>query len=208
MEHTEAMETLAAERYLLNEMMQEDREAFEDHFFGCAECAADVRAGTAIRAGVRAAKAKPTTSTATPRIMAWLSAAASLGLAARLGYIQLVTLPAQQVALAQAQQMRQEPRVLKIAGLTVPESGVRGEATPIDRPFDALEVTLPLIEGAERFVVTIFDAENKQRGPAHRTTETVRVTIAVGNTLPPGRYTMVVKPEPAGKPVSKSFEVR
>ena len=47
MDHTEALKQMAAERYLLNELAAEDREAFEEHFFDCAECALDLRAGAA-----------------------------------------------------------------------------------------------------------------------------------------------------------------
>ena len=44
MEHVEAVDTLAIERYLLEEMTQQERESFEEHFFSCAECAEDARA--------------------------------------------------------------------------------------------------------------------------------------------------------------------
>ena len=43
MDHKEAVETMAAQRYVLDEMTPEDQEAFEEHFFGCTECAADVK---------------------------------------------------------------------------------------------------------------------------------------------------------------------
>jgi len=46
MEHNEAQETGAVERYLLGELDPAAREAFEEHFFGCGECADDVREGT------------------------------------------------------------------------------------------------------------------------------------------------------------------
>jgi anti-sigma factor RsiW len=47
MDHTEAVEQMAVERYLLNEMTPEVREAFEQHYFDCQECALDLRAGAA-----------------------------------------------------------------------------------------------------------------------------------------------------------------
>jgi|GEM_PF-529649 len=47
MEHHEAVETMAAERYLLGELTPELRDAYEDHLFGCVECAADVKLGAA-----------------------------------------------------------------------------------------------------------------------------------------------------------------
>jgi hypothetical protein len=45
MEHQEAIQLKAAERYLLGELSGDLREQFEQHFFECAECAQDVEAG-------------------------------------------------------------------------------------------------------------------------------------------------------------------
>lgn len=53
----------AAERYLLNELNDNERDAFEDHYFTCAECAEDVKSGTQMQDGVRAGMlAAPATS--------------------------------------------------------------------------------------------------------------------------------------------------
>jgi anti-sigma factor RsiW len=54
MDHTQAVNTLASERYLLDEMTELERHAFEDHFFSCPECAEDVRAGALMRDGAKA----------------------------------------------------------------------------------------------------------------------------------------------------------
>ncbi len=47
MDHAQAIEEMAAERYLLNELAPDAREAFEEHMFDCPECALDIRAGVA-----------------------------------------------------------------------------------------------------------------------------------------------------------------
>jgi len=52
MDHRQAIETLALERYLLGEMAEEERDAFEEHFFSCAECAEDARAAGTMRDAV------------------------------------------------------------------------------------------------------------------------------------------------------------
>jgi hypothetical protein len=54
MTHAEAVRSSATERYLLEEMSEIERHAFEDHYFDCTECAEDVRAGALMREGVRA----------------------------------------------------------------------------------------------------------------------------------------------------------
>lgn len=54
MTHEKAVQTGAAERYLLEEMSELERHSFENHYFSCLECAEDVRAGGMMRAGVKA----------------------------------------------------------------------------------------------------------------------------------------------------------
>jgi hypothetical protein len=54
MTHTQAVETLATERYILNEMSGADRDAFEEHFFSCEICADDVRVAAAVIGGAKA----------------------------------------------------------------------------------------------------------------------------------------------------------
>jgi len=53
MDHSEAVRLGAAEQYLLGELSPELREQFEEHFFGCLECAQDVQAGAAFVDGAR-----------------------------------------------------------------------------------------------------------------------------------------------------------
>ena len=53
MTHADAIRTLAAERYLLDEMSEIERFAFEEHFFDCLECADDVRSGSTMREAVK-----------------------------------------------------------------------------------------------------------------------------------------------------------
>lgn len=53
MTHDEAVSTLAAERYLLGEMADAEREAFEAHYFDCADCSEDVRLGATMAEGAR-----------------------------------------------------------------------------------------------------------------------------------------------------------
>jgi len=54
MDHPQAVSTLATERYLLGEMTEQERDAFEAHYFDCAECAEDVRTAALMTGGARA----------------------------------------------------------------------------------------------------------------------------------------------------------
>jgi hypothetical protein len=53
MTHQQALDTMAAERYLLDEMTEIEKHAFEEHFFGCNDCADEVRLGERVRVEVR-----------------------------------------------------------------------------------------------------------------------------------------------------------
>jgi hypothetical protein len=54
MDHNNAKKTQATERYLLDEMAADERDAFEEHFFDCSECAQDVKDGASMMASARA----------------------------------------------------------------------------------------------------------------------------------------------------------
>jgi hypothetical protein len=53
MNHSEAVRLKAAEKYLLGELSAELRDQYEDHYFGCAECAQDISAGAVFVANAR-----------------------------------------------------------------------------------------------------------------------------------------------------------
>ena len=92
MTHQEAIDTLAAERYLLDEMPADERSAFEEHFFDCEACADDMRNAAAMLQGARSGFAGVpggAQSVATRRRFAWYrsvalpwAAAAALALVA------------------------------------------------------------------------------------------------------------------------------
>ena len=63
------------ERYVRNQLAAEERQAFEEHFFGCDECFARLQSVEAFVAGIRDASArgllKDQQATATPSIWTW-----------------------------------------------------------------------------------------------------------------------------------------
>jgi hypothetical protein len=54
MEHTEAVQLKAAERYVLGELSGELRAQYEEHYFGCPECAEDLKLAAAFVENTRA----------------------------------------------------------------------------------------------------------------------------------------------------------
>ena len=55
MEHIQVVTDMAAEKYVLGELQNGEREQFEEHYFSCPKCAQDVRHLAGIAAGARLA---------------------------------------------------------------------------------------------------------------------------------------------------------
>ena len=137
MNHRDALESNAADRYLLNEMSGPEREQFEAHYFGCVECAEDVRTGAVFAQGVRAVCSEPRTivpgSVSLPEAHGWRSwltwlapsalvpAGAALALALLTAYQNMVVIPSQRHGNAPA-----------AVPATVLKASTRGDdATPV-----------------------------------------------------------------------------
>jgi hypothetical protein len=84
MKHKDAIRTKAVARYLLREMSEDEQGIFEEHYFDCPVCAADVTAGTRMMiAGKGVAAEDPQTWNVVPVRVHWFqwfpaAAAASL----------------------------------------------------------------------------------------------------------------------------------
>ena len=106
MQHHEAVASKACERYLLGEMSEPERFAFEAHYFDCSECADDVRAGDAMARGIQAVSAedavlRPKTKVVEmPRrgfmgspILTWIPSGAAVAMGALAAWQGLVVIP-------------------------------------------------------------------------------------------------------------------
>jgi len=207
MDHTEAIETMAAQRYVLDEMTPEDRDAFEEHFFGCAECHADVKDGETIADTLRREKA--TVHKFEPRKSSYatgLAAAAAIALIAFLGF--------QNATMRRATEAALKPRLVASHSLQV--SQTRGEE---EKVFEAkaseaftLDFDIPPQPNAQRYVVEIVDASKRVRMSEPvtlaRAQDVVYLLVPAG-ALSPGRYQLRIRTEPAGAPdLVSSFKVR
>jgi len=173
MDHSEAVKEMATERYLLNELAPEMREAFEEHLFDCPECALDLRAGVAFVAEAKSQLPALTTSQPTaqapaaPRPAAkkrnwsffWQPAFAMPAFAALLiviGYQNLATIPELRSAASR-------PAVLPWVSL---HAGTRGAArTPVlaDRGQGAvLLIDLPGRDSYTNFAFELYDPQSKR----------------------------------------------
>jgi hypothetical protein len=159
MTHTQAIQSAASERYLLDEMSEVERHAFEEHYFDCAECAEDVRAGGLLREGVEAGLLPqmrsrvvvpfpPRRFTRATAILPW-AVAATLALA--LGYQQL-TLPARALLQPQA-----------LAAVTLrPESRGAEPAIPLRPGTDVITLAPDvMLESAAELAYELRAADNR-----------------------------------------------
>jgi len=108
MNHAEAVEQMAVEQYLLDELSAEMRAAFEEHVFDCRECAIDLRAGAVFAQEAKSqlpgiAAPQAVSKPAKPRVkwtslLSWRRPAFAIPVFATLllviGYQNLVTFPA------------------------------------------------------------------------------------------------------------------
>jgi anti-sigma factor RsiW len=117
MDHTAVVRQKMTERYLLDELEPEVRDAFEEHYFDCPECALDIRAGaqfveqskTVLAESSEPLRGRVTSSGGSARggWLTWLRPAFAAPVLALLlavvGYQNLVTYPRLQTELNRAQ---------------------------------------------------------------------------------------------------------
>lgn len=132
MDHTRATTTDAAERYALGEMVELERDEFEQHFFACPQCAEEVKAAVRfldaaqpllgdservdLRESSHATRPAPVSIAAWPRVRSlfWplpLAAAATLVLllGGPAAYLAAVKVPQLEAQLADAESLQSVP---------------------------------------------------------------------------------------------------
>ena len=213
MDHIQAVEGMAAERYLLDELTPEVRDAFEEHVFDCPECAMDLRAATAF---VEEAKAQlptltrplptpPSTGTVRPKVRwnGWFmglrpafAVPAFATLLLVVGYQNLVTLP---VLRTEANQ----PRLLPWTPIHEATRGGAGTAISADRKHGvALPVDIvpqPGMAASSSYSFDLLDSRGKLvwtgaiAAPPVSDGGEQRITLALpGAMLRGGSYTVAV----------------
>ncbi|HEY2829852.1 MAG TPA: zf-HC2 domain-containing protein [Thermoanaerobaculia bacterium] len=207
MEHAEAVETMAAERYLLGEMTPEDRDAFEEHFFGCSVCAADVVDSSRVRAAIAADAPKALQLPPRPARMPWIAAAATTVILA--GY------PiAQNMALRQQLALARQPQVVDSVSVDGASRGGGGEPVMNHSASKAftIDFDIPPQRGAQKYVVRLVDSAgsvHSSYGIAADSAAERQHLLCPAGSLPPGRYQLEVRAGPAESPVEAwSFVVR
>ncbi len=208
MDHQHAIATHAAERYLLNELAGTDRDAFEAHYFSCAECAEDVRTGALMRDGVRAGLTAPATADARgtvvpiagrrrwrPSVVAPWAMAASLALVA--GYQAWWPMP--------------RPTAIEATTPVLLRPASRGAVTTVTRPAAgvvAFALDLNLTEAASSLTYDLRTADGKSVASGVAATPPagtpLLLVVPVAQLNAPGDYLLVMRDtSQAGRPVAE-----
>ncbi len=171
MNHDEAVQELATERYLLDELSPELRDAFEEHMFECTECALDVRAGNVFLSEAKvqlpelAASApvpvRPVPATAKKPwwsvfAMPVLAAPAFAALLAVIAFQNFSTIPSLRSAA-------EEPRIIAPSSLHADTRGSEPTAVPADRKQGAsVLIELPQQPNYSSYEFALNDPQGKR----------------------------------------------
>jgi anti-sigma factor RsiW len=173
MNHEQAMQEMATERYLLDELTPELREAFEEHLFECQDCALDVHAAnvfmTEAKAQLPALMAQPAAAPQPARAVParekkpwWtfftVPAFAAPVFATLLGVIafqNLSTIPSLRSAAT-------EPRIIPWSSLHADTRGAEATVVQADQKQGAVVlIDLPQ-QGYTSYAVDLFDPQGKR----------------------------------------------
>jgi hypothetical protein len=211
MNHREAIEKMAAEQYLLDELAPEAREAFEEHVFDCPECALDLRAGAIF---VHEAKSQlPTIAASSPdsaravksgkRTGFWHALWRPVIVAPVFAGLMLVILFQNSITIPALRTATSEPRLVPLAPIHPATRGASHLTISADRAHGvALPVDLPVESGPDLAVSYSFELGDPQGkavwstsipAPAQDSAASQRFSLVIpGSTLRNGTYTLTV----------------
>lgn len=228
MNHTEATELKATERYLLNELTPDQRDAFEEHYFDCQECAEDLRAASVFVEEAKVqlpalvadtAPARQPVQLRPERRKPWWSfltlpafaAPAFAALLAVIAYQNFATIPALRSAA-------DEPRVTPWTMLHAGTRGSDAVRVDADRHNGAtVFIDLPLEPVYASYAFDLTDPAGKRvwgqtiqrtgHGDEGQADQGMRVSLLIpGAHLQPGTYTLTISgisPDGAHAPISR-----
>ncbi len=202
MTHDEAIREMAVERYLLEEMTEETRTAFEEHYFECTLCAEDLAAGRMLldagRRVVQEPAAAPSPSWRNRRFGPWVVVPALAAALLVMLYQSTVLLPHLHRQVAQLD----SPELLNT--LVLANANARGDGVPaIVAPGAGsivLAVDIPAREGTAIYLCSLLGptgaAEWTIPVPTTRVENTVSLRVPV-DKVHAGLNTLVVRAQSA-----------
>lgn len=204
MDHEEATQSQAVERYLLGELSSTAHAAFEQHFFECQECAEDLIASSQLLDGVAEELGRPRPAVPAhappPRRFKKRTAAGSFIRAALAAGLAAVVLISGYGEWASYRQLRGEvsllrqPSIVSAVQLLGGDSGGASIALPAGQPI-VLSLNIPAGESFSRYDCTLLGPSGRVLWslplPAQQARQTLSISVPEGN-LSPGEYTLAV----------------
>jgi hypothetical protein len=185
MNHDEAVREQAVERYLLGELAQDVRARFEEHFFDCAICAADLKTGALFVDALRADRQPAGSSTPDLRIVPkrtapWLRPWLAPALAASLlvvAYQNILVLP----AMRRAANVAQTPAVMNnviLANIDARGGDIPKVVAPALGSF-LLSVDIPSKGDYASYICLLYNASGERLWQMPITVQQVENTVSL-----------------------------
>jgi hypothetical protein len=211
MDHYQATQLTAVEKYLLDELPPELRDEFEEHYFDCQDCATDLRATAGfIDAAKRELKVNPVKPASvirskSPRGLLWQSALAWSALAASLlviAYQNVVVYPRFKTEIAELRAPEILPQVSLLSGNS------RGGQAPLaaagtGQPF-LLLVDIPAEDRFASYTCLVYSPSGALAWRVEVSPQQAKDTVSIRVPSSPkasGEYTMTVQGNMAGSAV-------
>ena len=205
MNHEQAVQEMATERYLLDEMSPELREAFEEHMFECADCAFDVRAGNVFLSEAKvqlpeltaAARAEEPARKAVQTVPArekkpWWSVFTMPALAAPAFAALLAVIAIQNFStIPSLRSEAREPRIISPSSLHADTRGGETLVLQADRK-QGVDVLIDVPQGYSSYEIALNDPQGKRFWAATvATPETGTLSLTIpGEGLQQGSYSL------------------
>jgi hypothetical protein len=204
MNHQDATQLMAVEKYVLNELPPQLRNEFEEHYFECPECATDLRATTAFLDAAKAEFKAASASKPMPAAIAkkrgpwlWRPAFAMPALAASLlfiAYQNVVIFPRlhQQVAQSSAPEVLPS---LSLVGGNSRGGQIPSITVPPAYPF-LLFMDIPTQDRFSTYTCSLYSPAGRLAWQVHVSAQQSKDTISI--SIPPadrrdGKYSLLVQ---------------
>ncbi len=210
MEHAEAVQLKAAERYVLGELSADLRAQYEEHYFGCMECAEELKLAAAFVENTRAvlevepvtaASREPAVVANRPSSSGWLAGLLRPSIAVPVfallllfaGYQNLIVIPHLKSTAPSG-----SPQTLPSYSLLT--AGSRGGepltiTVPANKPF-SLYIDIPPERQFPRYVCEVVNASGATEYSLNISGQEAQNSLQLlipPATLKPGNYTLVVR---------------
>jgi hypothetical protein len=210
MEHNEAVRLQAVEKYILGELSPSLRDEFETHYFDCAVCSFNLRAGVAFVAGTRQFFSETQTRTAAPipkpGWFAWLKPMIAVPVLAALvllvGYQNLVSIPQLKQAVRIGSQSAPITPWFSLVNASVfGSAGTRVEIPQGQGFYLFFDITKAPRQTDSIFLLQVQDSNGKAVINSRATAEQARksIVLAIPSGFQEGDYKLIILDQAGGR---------